>query len=596
MDKGHQFTEDILSKMEREISGVYRQAEHEVADKLNDYLKRYNTKDQIWQGWVADGKKTQDEYTKWKAQQILMDDRWKDMRESLAQDFHNANGIASSIINGYKPEVYALNHNYATYQIEKGIGASTSYTLYDRQTVERLMRDDPQMLPSPGKKVSKAIADGKDIAWNQKQIQSVMTQAILQGESIPKIATRLAKEVGDKDRKAAVRNARTMTTGAENAGRVDGYKRAQEMGINLRQQWVATLDDRTRHEHRMLDGKMVEVGEPFEVEGYEIRYPGDPQAEAFLVYNCRCTLIAALKGFEHDLSDTSLRYDDNLKGMSYEEWLEAPSTSNPILLPEEKAEAIRQSYINEYRGFGGGSTEMSSVTTKEPEMPDFDFTPAQTIGEAEEYISQYVDKNQFGAVGVSYKGISVDVANEINRTIGRFYETFNVDKFGGIIAPAGNTKYGKMIQDATAAYSDVRRSFFLNRSSLKNMDVATKAFANEYNAVANILAHPENYDLTKASPRLIRVLENSAVSGRGTIPQTVEEAINHELGHSLEKQIKKSDLWDDVVSRMGDYNKGLSGYACENTSEYIAESFCSYMKGEGKTDPVLAQIFESMKR
>lgn len=349
MDRGHQLTDDILSGMEREIAGVYQQAEKEAADKLNDYLSRYETKDKTWQKWVEDGKKTQDEYTKWKTGQIMVGDRWKDMRQTLAEDFHNANNIASSVINGHMPEVYALNHNYATYQVERGALVDTSYTLYDRQTVERLMRDDPQMLPKPGKKVSERIRAGKDIAWNQKQIQSVMMQSILQGESIPDIATRLAKEVGDKDRKAAVRNARTMTTGAENAGRVDGYKRAQDMGIILRQQWMATLDDRTRHEHRVLDGQMVEVGTPFKVEGYEIDYPGDPKAEAFLVYNCRCTLIAAIKGFERDLSDTDLRYNEKLGNMSYEEWEEGHSTSNPILLPEEKGEAIKQSYINEYR-------------------------------------------------------------------------------------------------------------------------------------------------------------------------------------------------------------------------------------------------------
>jgi hypothetical protein len=35
--------------------------------------------------------------------------------------------------------------------------------------------------------------------------------------------------------------------------------------------------------------------------------------------------------------------------MTYEQWKnEKKSTSNPITLPEEKAAAIRQSYIHEY--------------------------------------------------------------------------------------------------------------------------------------------------------------------------------------------------------------------------------------------------------
>jgi len=32
-----------------------------------------------------------------------------------------------------------------------------------------------------------------------------------------------------------------MTTGAENAGHVDAYERAQSKGIEIRQMWLATL-------------------------------------------------------------------------------------------------------------------------------------------------------------------------------------------------------------------------------------------------------------------------------------------------------------------------------------------------------------------
>lgn len=60
--------------------------------------------------------------------------------KTLAADLHNVNKIAKSITQGYMPEVYALNHNYSTFQIEKGSRIDTSYTLYDRHTVERLFR------------------------------------------------------------------------------------------------------------------------------------------------------------------------------------------------------------------------------------------------------------------------------------------------------------------------------------------------------------------------------------------------------------------------------------------------------------------------
>lgn len=74
------------------------------------------------------------------------------------------------------------------------------------------------------------LAENKDLRWNRQRIQSELTQGLLQGESIPEIAKRMQK-VTDSNYKSAVRNARTMTTGAENAGRVDSYKRAEGMGI-----------------------------------------------------------------------------------------------------------------------------------------------------------------------------------------------------------------------------------------------------------------------------------------------------------------------------------------------------------------------------
>lgn len=336
--------------MERKISAEYRKAEKEVAQKLNDYLRRFKVKDEKWQEWVADGKKTPEDYKAWRMSQIANGNRWEQLRSNLARDLQNANKIAKSIVNGYKPEVYAINHNYGTYEVETGGLVDTSYTLYSRETAERLMRDNPKMLPDPGKKVSQAIREQRAVRWDEKQIQSVMMQSLLQGESIPKIATRLATAVGDSDRKAAVRNARTMATGAQNAGRQDAYKRAEDMGVKMQREWIATLDMRTRHEHRMLDGERAAVDEPFVVPGTDdkIMYPGDPAAEPHMVYNCRCTTRAVVDGWESKTK--GLRSMKDLEGMTYEEWKQSKvEKPNPILLPEEKAKAIRGSYIARYK-------------------------------------------------------------------------------------------------------------------------------------------------------------------------------------------------------------------------------------------------------
>lgn len=349
-DPAHVATDKLIEKIEKEITKEYKQAHKEVASKLDDYLKRFETKDKTWRKWVADGSKTKHEYQQWRTGQIMMGKRWGDLKDTLAQDYTNTAKIAQSIANGYRAEAYAINHNYATFEIEKGSRLNTSYSLYSRESVERMYRDNPKLYHDPGKKISQAIREGKQADWDRRRIQSVLTQGILQGESIPDLTKRL-ESVTSGDHKAAIRNARTMITGAQNAGRIDAQERAKDMGIHVKKQWLATLDDRTRHEHRELDGMTVETDEPFEINGYKIMFPGDPDADAEMVYNCRCTLLTVIPDHEIDTSDTSLRHDDHLGDMTYEEWkAEKESKSNPITLPEKKGNSIRQSYIRKYKG------------------------------------------------------------------------------------------------------------------------------------------------------------------------------------------------------------------------------------------------------
>ena len=351
IDIGHEETERILREIEEMVSGEYLLAEREVQDKLDDYLSRFAVKDELKRRALDNGLITRAEYNEWRTGQIMVGKRWAELRDSLAEDFSNANSISKSIAFGYMPDVYALNHNYATFQVEHDALVDTSYSLYSREAVEGLFKGG-KFYPSPGRRLTNRINVGLDIAWNKRQITSVMLQSILQGESIPMIARRLARTVGESNHKSTIRNVRTMATAVQNAGRVDSYKRCQKMGIKLKQEWMATLDNRTRHEHRLLDGQKVEVGTPFKVDGYEIEYPGDPNAPGYLIYNCRCTLIGALDGFSHDASDLSLRNTNKLGDMTYDEWKASKDiVSEPITKQEEIEERMRRVYGAEYKQY-----------------------------------------------------------------------------------------------------------------------------------------------------------------------------------------------------------------------------------------------------
>lgn len=351
-DYAHEQTDELIAELEKKIAREYRKAVKEAQEKLDDYLRRFEIKDEKWQLMVARGEKTAEEYKKWREAQIMTGKNWENMRDRLAASYHNANVIARGIITGEMPTAYALNMNYATYLIEKQGRVDTGFTLYTPESVERILRDNPDLLPAPGRNMKARIAAGKDIAWQAGQIQSVTLQSIVQGESIPHMAQRIARTMGETNHASTIRYARTAMTGAQNAGRQDAYKRAEALGVKMKRRWIATLDNRTRHEHRRLDGQERDVDEPFTVDGYEIMYPGDPSAEGFLVWNCRCSTRAVVSGW--DRKSGALRSDEAIGGKGYEKWREEHSQPDRITKQEEIGEAMKWKTINElYREKGG---------------------------------------------------------------------------------------------------------------------------------------------------------------------------------------------------------------------------------------------------
>jgi SPP1 gp7 family putative phage head morphogenesis protein len=208
---------------------------------------------------------------------------------------------------------FAINHNYGTYEIENGLSINTSYTLYDADTVANLIQNEPDILKRP------TLDKNLDLRWNKKLFQSHITQGILQGESIDNLAKRVALGTTKQDMNAAIRNARTATTCAQNAGRTQSYQRAVNLGIELYQVWLAALDSRTRSSHRHMDGEKVKVVKGKQVKfSNGLRFPADPDGRPEEVWNCRCTLVTSFDENE-DFSDLKERAN-KLDVQSYDEW------------------------------------------------------------------------------------------------------------------------------------------------------------------------------------------------------------------------------------------------------------------------------------
>lgn len=307
-DYGHEWTDKRLEIMEKRIARIYSETVDDAKKRLSEILKTFEKEDKEKAALVEAGKMKRRNYIAWRQETLGKAKHLKDMIGVLSEDFTNADKIAMRIVSGEALDVYALNANFAVYDIEQNMKMNLSWTLYDRSTVERLIKDTPDLLPLP------SVDIPVDMQWNRQHITEAITKGILLGDPIPEIAKRL-QSVANMGYNAAVRSARTATTAAECAGRTDTYKRAEKMGIQLRQQWVATLDGKTRHAHRQLDGQTVDIGQPFTVDGYELDYPGDPKAPGYLIYNCRCTINSVDK-----FHDPNAPRASKLGGVSYEEW------------------------------------------------------------------------------------------------------------------------------------------------------------------------------------------------------------------------------------------------------------------------------------
>lgn len=321
-DYAHKLTDAELAKLEQRIAKLYKEAADELTDTVKAYFEQFEKRDAAMKEKLDAGKITEQQYKQWRLAQIGRGKRFEALRDKVAERYTDANATAVAYVNDATPGIYSMNRNYAAYKIEQ-VSDKADFTLWDEQTVRRLVVEQPDLMPYYPPQ--RALQRGIDLKYGKQQITGSVTSSILQGKGIGKIADDLQSRMQDMNRASAIRTARTAVTGAQNAGRLDTYRAAQDMGIKLKKRWLATLDNRTRHAHAVLDGQTVDVDKPFKVDGYEIMYPGDTSAPGYLVYNCRCTQIAEVDG--EDTSSGGRRARDPetgesvlVKDMTYAEW------------------------------------------------------------------------------------------------------------------------------------------------------------------------------------------------------------------------------------------------------------------------------------
>lgn len=382
--------EKQAQELQKKLQLTYADAIDGMTSRIEVSLKEFAADDAKWRADVAAGKKDAKAYKAWRKDQALHNDQLKALKKALVQDLTAADKMAMAYVNRMPAGVYAEGMNFATYEIEHGAKANTSFTLYNKNTVMELVANEPNLLPQ-------AVFDkAKDKAWNSRHVTSAVTQAVLQGQTLPQLATSIAG-IAAMDQRAAMKAARTAMTSAHSLGKLKGYERAADMGIDVEKQWLAALDSRTRSSHRHLDGETVKLDAEF---SNGLKYPGDPNGPGSEIYNCRCTLVPVVSGVQYDKVKRANKFGD----MSYEEWKDEHATKKTRT--RKFSENIKWIQGNARLEITNNPRDMSWINEAAKNKWEQDAESVRTYSDFESYLRD--------------RGIELDTTSETLKT--KFYD------------------------------------------------------------------------------------------------------------------------------------------------------------------------------
>lgn len=131
-----------------------------------------------------------------------------------------------------------------------------------------------------------------------KATERILSREIARGVTDGLTNYQIAKKIRDIspvfNKIRAKRIARTETHTASNKAMHEAVRSTQ---YKHTKRWVATIDDRTRgsnakdrYNHIKANNQKRDLDELFDVSGEKLEYPGDPNASAGNIINCRCVV------------------------------------------------------------------------------------------------------------------------------------------------------------------------------------------------------------------------------------------------------------------------------------------------------------------
>ena len=205
----------------------------------------------------------------------------ENLKKQLDELIGNLNADSYDSITRYLTDSYYTGYIGTMYDIQ-GQGIPLITPINEKQVTRAMTLNTKLSVPLYTRM-------GIDVGVLKKQIAKHISRGIATSSPYAHIARNIdgASNIGFNK---AMRIARTEGHRIQVLSANDAQHAAKAKGCEVVKQWDATLDGRTRPMHRLLDGKLAEIDEPFVVDDIEVMYPGGFGIASQDV-NCRCALL-----------------------------------------------------------------------------------------------------------------------------------------------------------------------------------------------------------------------------------------------------------------------------------------------------------------
>lgn len=358
---------------------------------------------------------------------------------------------------------------------------------------------------------------------------------------------------------------------AEMAGK---WEKFSKDGDRYYLQYRTAGDDKVRPEHAALNGITLPVDDIF----WDEYYPPNG-------WNCRCNVVQVLKS-----TSTPTPHGEAMKKGS-------------AALEKDKKGVFRYNvgkdgylFPKDHPYYTEAPKKVIHKLERRAEEKVYLTVQVNSIEEAQEFLSGFCEANAMDRTfkgKVNLSGISTENASHVCTAVARVFDTIHgLPKISGIRTVSASSATGKRVfkeENSIACYDPVSKGIWINKDLLK--DARTWE---EHQRQAREAFEIVRVGLDKLPPAKRAVAERYIKAGRELVDDSIIGCVIHELGHHFQWSKLPTELHNALGEGMSIRSVAISGYASASKSEYIAESFVSWVKGELRIDYRLQEYLDSI--